>query len=290
MNLTTKPKRQFEVFYQPLVCLTTGRISGFEALLRWRHPTRGYISPVRFIPIAEETGLIAPLGSWVLKTAIAQMSKWQKTFSSTNQLEKTSQENLSPLPSQKKPPQQSCLKPQPYPLKMAVNVSAKQFIQVDLVAQIKQMLKEAQLNPNHLKLEITESLLIENFEQIIPILKELNQLGIELAIDDFGTGYSSLGRLQTLPINTLKIDRCFVSQIDRSSEKLEMVRAIASMAAALKMRTVVEGIETPNQLTILQNLNCNEGQGYYFAKPLNSSSITALLENNPHWMHHFAGR
>lgn len=290
MNLN-KPKCQFKVFYQPVVCLTTGKIGGFEALLRWRHPSKGYISPVDFIPIAEETGLIIPLGTWVLKTAINQMSEWQQEFFSS--VERSNPLSLASPNDRSWQFRSNLLLNEPETqhrnLKMAVNISGKQFLQLDLVAQIEQMLQEAELNPSHLKLEITESLLMENFEQIISILKELSQLGIELAIDDFGTGYSSLGRLQTLPINTLKIDRCFVSKIDRSLSELEIVKAIANMAAALKIKTVVEGIETPNQLTMLQNINCHQGQGYYFAKPLDPSSIIALLKNVPHWMHHFTG-
>lgn len=257
MNFTTKNKRQFEVFYQPLICLVTGQISGFEALLRWQHPTRGYISPRDFIPIAEDTGLIIPLGNWVLQTAIAQMSDWQKKFLS---LQKA---------------------------KIAVNLSGKQLLQVDLIQQIEKILQETRLDPCYLKLEITESLLMENYDRALFILQQLSQLGIELSIDDFGTGYSSLGRLQSLPINTLKIDRCFVMQMEQSLEKLEIVKAIATLAHNLKISVVVEGIETATQLATIENLNCDEAQGFYFAKPQNCDSIVTLLTNKFHWMHHF---
>ncbi len=254
----TKQKCQFKVFYQPLVCLVTGQIAGFEALVRWQHPALGSISPADFIPIAEDTGTIVTLGNWVLKTAIKQLKFWQQDFAS----------QLSEV-------------------KMAVNISGKQLLQLDLVQQIEKMLQETELHPKYLKLEITESVLMENFELAMSILTQLNQLGIELAIDDFGTGYSSLGRLQNLPIDTLKIDRCFVREMDYSTEKLTMVRAIASLAHNLKLNIVVEGIETTTQLAILKDLNCHQGQGYYFAKPLSAESITTLLANQFHWSHHF---
>ena len=262
MNLITNSNNsqpQFTVVYQPLVCLTTGKVLGFEALLRWQHPTKGSISPADFIPIAEDTGLIVPLGNWVLKTAIRQMWIWQKNF--------------------------------PFILpkaKIAVNLSGKQLLHNNLIAQIEAILEETGLDPDRLKLEITESLLMENFEPAVSVLKQLSKLGIELLVDDFGTGYSSLGRLQSLPIDTLKIDRCFVAQMDRSVEKLEIVKAIANMAQALKIKTIVEGIETPTQLAMIRNLNCHEGQGYYFAKPLDARSITTLLANKFHWMDSFA--
>ena len=254
----SKQKCQFEVFYQPLVCLATGQIAGFEALVRWQHPVKGLISPADFIPIAEDTGTIATLGNWVLKTAIKQLKLWQQDFA-----------------------------PQLSQAKMAVNISGKQLLQLDLVHQIEKMLQETELHPKYLKLEITESVLMENFELAMLILTQLNQLGIELAIDDFGTGYSSLGRLQNLPIDTLKIDRCFVIEMDRSTEKLAIVRAIASLAHSLKLSIIVEGIETTTQLAILKDLNCHHGQGYYFAKPLSAESIITLLTNRFHWSHHF---
>lgn len=259
MNSITRNKSQFEVFYQPLVCLVTGQISGFEALLRWQHPTQGYIPPDSFIPIAEDTGLVVPLGNWVLKTAIRQMWLWQKNL---------------PLKLQK--------------AKMAVNLSSKQLLQANLIEQIAKVLYETGLNPGYLKLEITESLLMENFDRALFVLQQLSQLGIELSIDDFGTGYSSLGRLQSLPINTLKIDRCFVTQMEHSTEKLEIVKAIATLARSLKIKVVVEGIETATQLDIIRNLDCHEAQGFYFAKPQNPNSIVTLLTNKFHWSHHFA--
>ena len=212
MNLKTNTKCQFELFYQPLVCLATGCITGFEALLRWRHPTQGYISPIDFIPVAEDTGLIVPLGSWVLQTAICQMSNWKQIFPHLDRA------------------------------KMAVNLSGKQLLQADLVEQIETTLQETGLSPNSLKLEITESLLMENYDRAVFILKQLKQLGIELSIDDFGTGYSSLGRLQNLPIDALKIDRCFVMHLEQSIEKLEIVKAIATLAHILGIKSVVEGI------------------------------------------------
>lgn len=258
MNSIPNNRCQFEVLYQPLVCLFTGQIKGFEALLRWQHPKKGCIAPHDFIPIAEDTGLIVPLGNWVLKSAMSQMCCWQKIYSA-----------------------QLCF------AKIAVNVSSKQLLYTNLVWQIEQMLLETGLNPGCLKLEITESLLIENFDRAIFILEQLSQLGIELSIDDFGTGYSSLGRLRTLPIDSLKIDRCFVAQMDKSAKKVEIVKAIACLAHSLKIKIVVEGIETATQLAIVRDLNCHEGQGYYFAKPLNAKSVAALLCDRLHWRHHF---
>ena len=256
MNSYVSNNCQFEVFYQPLVCLSTGKISGFEALLRWQHPTKGYISPDDFIPIAEDTGSIVPLGSWVLQTAIDQMSIWQKNFF---QLQKA---------------------------KMAVNLSSKQLVLGNFIDRVENLLQETKLAPSYLKLEITESLLIRNFDFAVSKLEQLSQLGIELSIDDFGTGYSSLGRLQNLPVSTLKIDRSFVSHL-RPGKNLEIIKAIANMAHSLKLSVVVEGIETATQLELIKNLNCNEGQGFYFAKPQPADSIATLLTQELPWMHHF---
>ena len=258
MNSIFNNRCQFEVFYQPVVCLATGGIKGFEALLRWQHPRKGYIAPHEFISIAEDTGLIVPLGNWVLKSAMSQMCCWQKIYSA----------QLSTA-------------------KIAVNVSSKQLLYTNLVRQIEQILLETGLNPGCLKLEITESLLIENFDLAISIGEQLSQLGIEISIDDFGTGYSSLGRLQSLPIDSLKIDRCFVAQMDESAKKVEIVKAIASLAHSLKIEIVVEGIETATQLAIVRDFNCHEGQGYYFAQPLKAKSVAALLSEGLHWRQHF---
>ncbi|MBE9046028.1 EAL domain-containing protein [Pleurocapsales cyanobacterium LEGE 10410] len=255
----TKNKHQFKVCYQPIVCLTTGQISGFEALLRWQHPTQGYVSPVDFIPIAEDTGLIVPLGNWVLQTAIHQMSIWQQNF--PYQLQKA---------------------------KIAINLSGKQLLQTNLIEQIENILQAAKLDSSYLKLEITESLLMENYDCAIFTLKKLSQLGVGLSIDDFGTGYSSLGRLQSLPVNSLKIDRCFIRQMDCSTEKSEIVRAIVTLAHSLKINVVVEGIETAKQLDLVRSLNCHQAQGFYFAKPQDHNAIVTLLTKKLPWIHHFS--
>lgn len=257
MNSRAFNSSQFEIFYQPLVNLISGQISGFEALLRWKHPNKGYISPVSFIPVAEDTGLIIPLGNFVLKTAIAQLATWQKTIPSLEQAS------------------------------IAINVSGKQLMRLDLIDRIEHILHETKLNPGHLKIEITESILIENFDLAILNLQQLRQLGIKLSIDDFGTGYSSLGRLQNLPIDIIKIDRCFVIDMEQSKEKLGIVRAIASIAQIMNIEVIVEGIETPNQLTIIRELECDEAQGFYFSRPLNVESIATLLSNPLHWSDHF---
>jgi diguanylate cyclase (GGDEF)-like protein len=240
-------RQEFKLYYQPIVSLATKQLTGFEALIRWQHPLRGFISPLEFIPIAEETGLIDSLGRWVLHEACRQMSAWQLKFV-----------HLS-----------HC--------KMSVNLSAKQIIDNDLVRQIEQILRQTGLSPLNLKLEITESSLMENSESTISNFLQLKALGIEFSLDDFGTGYSSLSYLHQFPINSLKIDRSFVQCMDTNSEKLGIIRAIITLARNLGMDVVAEGIETANQLAQLKVLNCQYGQGYYFAKPLDSESAEALI-------------
>ncbi len=240
-------RQEFQLHYQPIVSLQTRRITGFEALVRWQHPERGLVSPSEFIPIAEETKLIIPLGWWVLRQACRQMRTWQVQFPDTSLW------------------------------KISVNISGKQFSQPNLIEQVKQILQETGFDGRKLKLEITESVLVENSESAIAMLEQLQALGIQLSMDDFGTGYSSLSYLYRFPINTLKVDRSFINSLDVSAEKLAIVRTIVTLAGDLGMDVVAEGVETENQLALLKELKCEGGQGYLFSKPLDSKTAEALI-------------
>ena len=240
-------QQEFLVYYQPIVALSTSKIIGFEALVRWHHPQRGLVSPAEFIPVAEETGLITPIGAWVLREACQQLRIWQE--------QKLTQE----------------------PLTISVNLSVRQFSQPNLIEQIDEILEETKLNPFSLKLEITESAIMDNSESAKAIIHELKRRKIQLSIDDFGTGYSSLSYLHLFPINTLKIDKSFVNRLDKSQEDMGLIPAIMSMAHTMGMDVVAEGIETPEQLAKLKALNCDFGQGYIFSKPLESKLAVQLI-------------
>ncbi|HEX8097883.1 MAG TPA: EAL domain-containing protein, partial [Pyrinomonadaceae bacterium] len=240
-------RQEFLVHYQPIVSLETGTLRGFEALVRWQHPEHGFISPAEFVPVAEETGLIIPIGHWVLQQACRQMREWQEQF------------------------------PHHPPLMISVNLSSKQFTQPDLIEQIKLVLDETGLNPASLKLEITESVVMENIETAIGMLRQLRALGVESSIDDFGTGYSSLSYLHRFPATTLKIDRSFVSRMNDHGENVEIVRTVLMLARNLSMSVVAEGVETREQLEQLQRLGCELGQGYLFSKPVAAGQATAIL-------------
>ncbi len=242
-------RQEFRLHYQPIVCLATSQIVGFEALVRWQHPTRGLVSPAEFIPVAEETGLIVPLGQWVLQAACHQLQKWQ----------------LHPLGE--------------LPLTLSVNLSGKQFTQADLGEQIQQILQQTDLDASSLRLEITESAFMTADSTATSTLLKLKNLGIRLSIDDFGTGYSSLSRLHCLPINTLKIDRSFVNQIDieTNSSNRMIVQAIVTLAHSLDLDVIAEGVETAAQLTYLKALKCEYAQGYFFARPLEPTAAETLM-------------
>src|SRR5580658_1567274 len=240
---------ELQIHYQPIVSLRNGCLTGFEALLRWQRPGFGLVPPLEFIPVAEETGLIVPIGSWVLREACSQMRDWHLLF------------------------------PSEPALTIAVNFSAKQFIQPNMVEQVKQVLGETHLDPGSLKIEFTESVAMQDAERTTRILTELRALGLGTSIDDFGTGYSSLSYLIRLPLDILKLDRSFVSRMDKNKESRQIVHTIISLADNLGMDVVAEGIETVEQAHELKLLGCQYGQGYFFSKPINKGSVEALLKS-----------
>jgi diguanylate cyclase (GGDEF)-like protein len=241
---------EFALVYQPLVDLDTTEIRGVEALLRWRHPRRGLVGPTEFVPIAEETGLIVPIGRWVLEQACLQAREWRDARGGRG-------------------------------LEMSVNLSGRQIEDPGLVADVRRALDDAGLDPQMLTLEITESVLMRDAEQTIDALRRLREVGVRLAIDDFGTGYSSLSYLRRLPVDILKIDRSFVAVVDSGPDEAALVRSIVSLGASLRLETVAEGIEQPQQLAQLRSLGTRLGQGYYFAKPLPAEAVERLFAVAP---------
>jgi diguanylate cyclase (GGDEF)-like protein/PAS domain S-box-containing protein len=246
-------REEFRNFYQPIVALESGQIVGFEALLRWQHPTRGLIGPEEFILVAEETGLIRELGWWNLREACRQMRDWRAASSIHRDLI------------------------------ISVNLSAKQFVQRNLVEDIKKLLRDLALPPEALKLEITESTVMGDPSGAVEMLQQIKSLGIRLAIDDFGTGYSSLSYLHRFPLDTLKIDRSFISDMREEGEGMEIARTILPMAMNLQLDVVAEGVETVEQVAMLKKLHCKYGQGYFFSRPLSAEGTTALLAGEPAW-------
>jgi len=246
-------REELRVHYQPIVSLDSGQLAGFEALVRWQHPERGFINPSDFIPLAEDTGLIVPLGLWVLRRACEQLGQWQWQSAANRSLF------------------------------MSVNLSGKQVARPKLVSEIRQVLEETRIDPKYLKLEITESAVMENAETAVQLLRRLKALGVQLSIDDFGTGYSSLGYLHRFPVNTLKVDRSFVGRIGEAAENIEIVRTIISLAENMGMEVVAEGVETLSQLAQLRKLNCQYGQGYLFSRPVDAESVSTWISRKPHW-------
>ena len=239
--------REFQVYYQPIVSLETSEIKGFEALVRWRHPSRGLLFPADFLPVSEATGLIVPIGLWVFREASLQMHQWHRRFPSE-------------------------------PLYLSVNISSKLFQQPDLVEQISQILNETGLNPATLMLEITETLVMQNSETARNILLQLRALNIRLAIDDFGTGYSSLSYLQKFPVHTLKIDQSFISTLLGDKESLEIVRAVITLAHNLGLDVIAEGIEADHHRALLKLLKCECGQGYFYSRAVDHEQARMLID------------
>jgi diguanylate cyclase (GGDEF)-like protein/PAS domain S-box-containing protein len=238
-------RREFVLLYQPQMNLESGTIVGVEALIRWHHPQRGLMPPAQFIPIAEECGVIVSIGRWVLREACRQARAWQDAG----------------LP----------------PLRMAVNISAVELGAKDFVATVRAVLLETGLDPRYLELELTETFLMQDSKSTAAVLQALKSMGVQLALDDFGTGYSSLSYLRRFPIDTLKIDRSFVRDLTTDAEDASIVTAVISMGKSLHMRVVAEGVETPEQLSFLQEQRCPEGQGYYFSVPVAAVEFTRLL-------------
>ena len=241
-------KDQFVLEYQPVVSLDGDRVSGFEALIRWNHPHRGLVPPDEFVPIAEETGLIVPIGLWVLRTACQQMTEWLEQF------------------------------PEHADLFVSVNVAAKQLQQPDFVERVAQVLRESHLDPHRLKLEVAETVLMEDPDYSEGLVRDLAGLGVHVQIDDFGTGYSSLSYLNRFNIDTLKIDRSFVSRVSLTGEKSVVVQAIIKLARDLGIRVIAEGVETVEQSEHLKLLRCEEGQGFLYSKPVGGADAAQILE------------
>jgi EAL domain-containing protein (putative c-di-GMP-specific phosphodiesterase class I) len=238
---------EFVLHYQPVIELETGRIEGLEALLRWMHPLRGLVHPLDFIPLAEETGLIVPIGRWVLHEACRQAVDLQRRF------------------------------PSDPPLRMSVNLSARQLQRPEIVGEIAETLMESGLVPGNLIIEITESVMMRDMDLSIQRLAELKELGVKLAVDDFGTGYSSLNYIRRFPVDILKVDKTFVDGVNLGGEESALTAAIIELAGILKLRPVAEGIERADQLAKLRDLGCDLGQGFYFAAPLPVDGIDELL-------------
>jgi EAL domain-containing protein (putative c-di-GMP-specific phosphodiesterase class I) len=242
---------EFVVHYQPIVNLDGGETIGVEALVRWRHPERGLLPPKEFIALAEETGLIIPLGRWVLVEACQQARRWQLNHDLVNRL------------------------------RVSVNISARHFQHDGLVQDVSKALRSADLAPKSLVLEITESVLVQDADSVIARMLELKSLGVAFAIDDFGTGYSSLSYLKRFPIDILKVDKSFVDDVTASPETGVLAEAIVQLGNTLHLQTVAEGIEQPHQVDGLRALGCQFGQGFYFAKPLRVEQVDELLSSLP---------
>jgi EAL domain-containing protein (putative c-di-GMP-specific phosphodiesterase class I) len=241
-------RREFVLYYQPQVDIATGRIVAMEALCRWQHPELGMVPPVRFIPLAEETGMILPLGAWVLQSACRQMVAWQ-------------QERRDYL-------------------RVAVNVSARQMAEQDFVQSVAHVLAETGLHPSCLELELTESAVMNDVEHAIAVMHALKGLGVKLAIDDFGTGYSSLAHLKRFAVDVLKIDQAFVRDLTIDPDDAAIVSTIIALAANLNLQVISEGVETLDQLSFLREHGCSHMQGYYFSRPVPATAINAVLDEN----------
>ncbi|HEY9801330.1 MAG TPA: EAL domain-containing protein [Leptolyngbyaceae cyanobacterium] len=246
-------RQEFVVYYQPIISLTTGKISGFEALIRWLHPTKGLISPTDFIPVAEETGLINAINVWVLHSACRQLRIWQSHPAT------------------------------PKNLTISVNLSAKLFLKSDFLVQIDQVIEQTQINPSSLELEITETVIMQNSNEIKTILQQLKERKIKLIMDDFGTGYSSLSYLHIFPFNALKIDKSFVNRMLDNQANMGLVPAMISIAASMGMAAIAEGVETEAQLEQLKSLKCDFAQGYLFSQPIAQNLVMDFIASKTQW-------
>ncbi len=244
-------RQEFYLNYQPIICLNTGKIGGFETLVRWHHPQKGFVSPDKFIPIAEQTNLILPLGRWILQEACQQISHWQNQLSSQQDI-----------------------------FTVSVNISAKQFEQEDFITELDRIIDSTGIEIKHLKLEMTESLLMNNAAVADRVFNQLKARQIKLAIDDFGTGYSSLSYLNRFPVNTLKIDRSFVNRLNENNQASTIVKATLDLAHNLGFDVVAEGVETMQQSQQLKDWGCEFAQGYFYAKPLNKDLAWQFLQDN----------
>lgn len=245
-------RQEFLIYYQPIVSLVSGRIAGFEALVRWQHPVRGLISPTEFIPVAEETGLISAIDQWVLQSSCEQLRIWQDSLRIHQHLT------------------------------ISVNLSARLFSQPNLIEQIDQVIASTQINPDSLELEITESVIMENNHAVKTIIQKIQNRGIKLIIDDFGTGYSSLSYLHRFTLNALKIDKSFVKVL-QDEEHMGLVPAMISIAESMGMAVIAEGVETTEQLAKLKKLNCNFAQGYLFSQAIEPHLVPKLINAAPQW-------
>jgi EAL domain-containing protein (putative c-di-GMP-specific phosphodiesterase class I) len=239
-------RKEFVLHYQPKIDLKTGAITGAEALIRWQHPDHGLVSPLQFVPIAEECGLILPIGQWVLRETCRQARAWQDA-------------GLPAIP-------------------VAVNVSSVEFRTEEFVNNVWAVLKDTRLEPRYVEFELTESVLMQHVESTACTLKALKDMGTTLAVDDFGTGYSSLSYLRRFPIDALKLDRSFVQEITSDAGDALIISAVINMGKSLKHRVIAEGVETSDQLAFLQSHGCDEGQGYYFSRPIVAPQFARFLE------------
>jgi EAL domain-containing protein (putative c-di-GMP-specific phosphodiesterase class I) len=240
-------RNEFSLHYQPKIDLKTGQIAGVEALLRWRHPTRGMIPPQQFVPIAEESGLIVPIGQWVVLQACRQARDWLDAG----------------LP----------------PVRMAVNVSAAEFMAKDFLSGVRAALISTGVEPHNLELELTETVLMRHAESAVQTLHALKAIGVQLAVDDFGVGYSSFSYLQRFPLDSLKIDRTFINEISAAGEGATILSAMINIGLSLKHRVIAEGVETLEQLQFLKKMGCTEGQGFYFCHPIVADEFAKFLRN-----------
>jgi EAL domain-containing protein (putative c-di-GMP-specific phosphodiesterase class I) len=242
-------REELVLHYQPQIALQTGRIAGVEALLRWQHPRLGLLGPDRFIPLAEETALIEPIGQWVLETACRQNRDWQRHYG--------------------------------WSVSSAINVSARQFYQPGLYELVEATLQRYNLAPSQLELELTESMLMQDPEKAQTTLYRLKELGVRLALDDFGIGYSSLNYLRQFPVDTLKIDRQFVQQLNSNAKNVAIITTLIELAERLNLKVIAEGIETEEQMIFLKEQDCEEGQGYFLARPMSAIKFEEYMQSNP---------